>query len=114
MKNILESLNGGYEIPEFMSCTSFEYPEAEFILYSGAPKLLFAVLEEIEGEEPQFMRHIEHENGDEDYVVVAQCLTPEWFEDKDAEQAKAHIESIMDELEGWYISEVIDLDSYED
>lgn len=112
MKTIRESLKSDIEIPEFMSCSSFEYPDAEFIIYSGEPKMLFAVLEDADEEEYQFIRHIEHSNGDEDYVVLADCMEPAWFEGKSDEEVSEHIEGVMDTLEGWYVSEIIDLDSY--
>lgn len=105
-------LKGNNEIPLFMSCSSFEYPDSEFILYTGEPKMLFSV----EEDEPdcEIYRHIEHENGSEDYIVVADCFDPKYFEGKSDEQVAEHIGAILDELEGWYISEILDLDSYDE
>lgn len=101
------------EIPLFMSCTSFEYPDSEFILYTGTPRILFAVNED-EPEDNDLYRHIEHSNGDEDYITVADCFDKAYFDGKPDEQVVEEIAEIMDSLEGWYISEVIDLDSYDE
>lgn len=100
------------EIPLFMSCSSFEYPDSEFILYTGEPKILFAVAEE--KPEGEIYRLVEHENGNEDYVVVAECFDKNYFQGKNEEQVAEHIGGILDELEGWYISEILDLDSYDE
>lgn len=105
-------LKGCSEIPLFMSCTSFEYPDSEFILYTGTPRMLFAVVED--EPEQELYRHIEHQNGDEDYIIVADCFEPNFFDGKTDEQTVECIGEILDELEGWYISEVIDLDSYDE
>lgn len=105
-------LKGCSEIPLFMSCTSFEYPDSEFILYTGTPRMLFAVVED--EPEQELYRHIEHQNRDEDYIIIADCFEPSFFEGKTDEQTAEHIGEILDELEGWYISEVIDLDSYDE
>ncbi|CDN31673.1 hypothetical protein BN938_1586 [Mucinivorans hirudinis] len=101
------------ELPLFMSASSFEYSDSEFILYTGEPKMLFAVLDE-EPEEDEIYRFIQHENGEQDYVAVAECFNPEFFEGKSEEEYAEHVGEILDELEGWYISEVLDLDSYDD
>ncbi len=117
MKNLLKEITTGRgELPPFSSCTSFEYPDSEFILFTGEPKMIFEVVDEIPtGEEtPMFFRHVEHNNGDEDYLVVADVFEESWFEGKDVKEAADHIEGIMDALEGWYVSEVIDLDSYDE
>lgn len=106
-------IKGYSELPLFMSCTTFEYPDSEFILYMGEPRMLFAVLED-EPEDTELYRHIEHANGEEDYIAVAECLTPSFFDGISDEQGTECIGNILDQLEGWYISEVIDLDSYDD
>lgn len=105
-------LKGNIEIPLFMSCSSFEYPDSEFILYTGSPRILFAIAEE--KPESDIYSYIEHSNGDCDYIVVADCFEPQFFDGKSDEQVAEHISGILDELEGWYISEIIDLDSYDD
>lgn len=115
MKTLLESICSTIEAPQFMSCSSFEC-EDEFILYSGPVKLLFAIVEDIDSmdEAPRFFRQIDHENGDTDFVVLADCFNPSWFEGKNEEEGAEFIENVMDELEGWFISEVLDLDSYDE
>lgn len=117
MKKLIESLTQGRgQLPLFTSCTSFEFPDSEFILYTGSPKMMFEVVDEIPtGEDtPRFFRFVEHNNGQEDYLIVADCFEEEWFAGKSIEEVSEHIEGVMDALEGWYVSEVIDLDSYED
>lgn len=75
--------------------------------------MLFAVLED-EPQDENLYRHIEHENGEEDYIIVADCFEPKFFEGKTEEQTAEHIGEILDQLEGWYISEVLDLESYDE
>ncbi|MEG0601496.1 MAG: hypothetical protein RR465_05885 [Mucinivorans sp.] len=116
MKKLIESLTSGRgNLPTFTSCTSFEYPDSEYILYTGDPRMIFEVVDEIPTSEqtPRFFRFIEHNNGDQDYIVVADCFDEQWFAGKSVDEATEHIEAVMDALEGWYVSEVIDLDSYE-
>ena len=117
MKNLIQSLTGGRsELPLFSSCTSFEYPNSEYILYTGDPKMVFEVVDEIAtGEDtPRFFRHVEHNNGEEDFLVVADCLDEGWFAGKSVKEATEHIEGVMDALEAWYVEEVQDLEQYEE
>ncbi len=117
MKQLLKDITTGRgELPLFTSCTSFEYPESEFILFTGSPKMIFEVVDEIpDGDDtPRFFRFVEHNNGDSDYLVVADTFEEEWFDGKSVGEATEHLEGIMDALEGWYVSEVIDLDSYDE
>lgn len=117
MKDLLKEITTGRaDLPLFTSCTSFEYPDNEYILFTGEPKMMFEVVDEVEtGEDtPRFFRHVEHNNGDEDYLVVADTFDEKWFEGKDVKEVSERIEDIMDALEGWYVSEVIDLDSYDE
>lgn len=117
MKNLLADITTSRgELPIFTSCTSFEYPESEFILFTGEPKMIFEVVDEIPtGEDtPRFFRHVEHNNGDDDFLVIADSFDDKWFEGKSVAEATEHIEGVMDALEGWYVSEVIDLDSYDE
>lgn len=117
MKQLLKDITAQRgELPLFTSCTSFEYPESEYILFTGEPKMIFEVVEEIEegDDTPRFFRFVEHNNGDSDYLVVADTLDEKWFEGKEVAEVTEHIEGVMDALEGWYVSEVIDLDSYDE
>ncbi len=118
MKNLLKDITTGRgEIPLFSSCTSFEYPESEYILYTGTPRLMFEVVDSIHtgDDTPRFFRFIEHNNGENDYLVLVDTFEEDgWFEGKGVEAVTEELEGVMDELEGWYVSEVIDLDSYED
>ncbi len=117
MKNLLKNITKGRgELPLFSSCTSFEYPDSEYILFTGSPKLVFEVVDEIEkGEDtPYFSRFVEHNNGDSDYLVLVDSFEDEWFDGKSVEEVTEHIEGVMDALEGWYVSEIIDLDSYDE
>lgn len=117
MKELLKDITlGRSELPLFTSCTSFEYPESEYILYTGEPRMIFEVVDSIEegDDTPRFFRFVEHNNGESDYLVVADTLDEAWFEGKDVKDSTEHIENIMDALEGWYVSEVIDLDSYDE
>lgn len=117
MKNLIADITTSRgELPLFTSCTSFEYPDSEFILFTGEPKLMFEVVDDIPtgDDTPRFFRHVEHNNGDEDFLVIADSLQDEWFEGKSVEEATEQIEGVMDALEGWYVSEVIDLDSYDE
>lgn len=104
------------ELPAFTSCTSFEYPDSEFILFTGSPKLIFEVVDEIPtgDDTPRFFRFVEHNNGESDYLVIADTFEDSWFEGKSVAEVTEHIEGVMDALEGWYVSEVIDLDSYDE
>lgn len=100
------------EIPLFMSCSSFDYPDLEFILYTGEPKLLFEVVQE----EPdtEMYRYVEHEDGDSDYVVLADCFDLDFFQDNSDEEITDHLSDIMDDLEEWYLAEIADLNNYDD
>lgn len=104
------------ELPLFTSCTSFEYPDSEYLLFTGEPKLVFEVLDEIPtgDDTPRYFRFVEHNNGENDYVVLVDTFSDNWFEGKSETQINEHIEGVMDALEGWYVSEVIDLDSYDE
>lgn len=116
MKSLIESLTTGRgDLPLFSSCTSFEFPNSEYILYSGDPKLVFEVVDEIPtGEDtPRFFRHVEHNNGEEDFLVVADCFDEGWFSGRSVAEATEHIEGVLDALEAWYVAEVEDLDQYE-
>lgn len=100
------------EVPQFMSCSSFESP-TEYIIHTQEPRLLFEIKEEGNKNDP-FTRFIEHENGDQDYIVLIDCYSEKYLETIDQKQALQEIEDIMDLLEGWYISEILDLDSYQE
>lgn len=116
MKSLIASLTQGrLELPLFSSCTSFEFPNSEYILYTGDPRMVFEVVDEIEtGEDtPRFFRHVEHNNGESDFLVAVDCFDEAWFADKDVKQATEHIEGVMDALEAWYVAEIEDLDQYE-
>lgn len=104
------------ELPLFTSCTSFEYPDAEYILFTGEPKMMFEVVDEVPtgDDTPRFFRFVEHNNGDSDYLVAVDTFDDRWFEGKTEPEVTEHLEGILDALEGWYVSEVIDLDSYDD
>ncbi len=117
MKKLIEDITPDRgQLPLFSSCTSFEYPESEYILFTGEPKLMFEVVDEIPtGEQtPRFFRHVEHNNGESDFLVISDSFDDKWFEGKSVSEATEHIEGIMDALEGWYVSEVIDLDAYDE
>ncbi len=117
MKNLIKDITmGSGELPLFSSCTSFEYPDSEYILFTGSPKMIFEVVDEIPtGEDtPRFFRHVEHNNGESDFLIISDTFDREWFEGKSVAEATEHIEGVMDALEGWYVSEVIDLDSYDE
>lgn len=117
MKQLIESLTEQRgALPLFSSCTSFEFPDSEYILYTGDPKMVFEVVDEIPTGDatPRFFRFVEHNNGQEDYLIVADCFDEKWFEGKTVADVTEHIEGVMDALEGWYVSEVIDLDSYDE
>lgn len=114
MQNLIDTLRlrgAAEEVPEFMSCSSFE-SETEYILHTVEPRLLFEVSQEGDKEDP-YTLYVEHENGDVDYVVLVDCYSPSFFEQMSAAQVTECVAGVMDELEGWYISEVLDLDSYE-
>lgn len=116
MEQLLKDITKGRaELPLFTSCTSFEYPDSEYILFTGEPKMVFEVVDEVgTGEDtPRFFRFVEHNNGESDYLVLADTFSEDWFKGQNVDQVSEHIEGVMDALEGWYVSEVIDLDSYD-
>lgn len=115
MKNFITKLreNGAFEeVPQFMSCSSFE-SSSEYIIHTQEPRLVFEVTEEGSKDDP-FTRFIEHENGDQDFLVLIDCYSENYFDNMDQSQATEQITDIMDQMEGWYISEVLDLESYDE
>lgn len=117
MKQLLKDLTAQRgNLPLFTSCTSFEYPDSEYILFTGEPKMMFEVIDQIPtgDDTPRFFRFVEHNNGENDYLVVADVMDDQWFASRSVEEAIEHIEGVIDALEGWYVSEVIDLDSYDE
>ncbi len=115
-KLIKEITIGRDDLPLFSSCTSFEHPESEYILFTGEPKMVFEVVDDLEGKatESRFTRFVEHNNGQSDHLVLVDTFDPEWFSTKSEDEAVEHIQGVMDALEGWYVSEVIDLDTYDE
>lgn len=113
MENFVKTLidkDQAEAIPQFLSCTSFD-SGVEYILHTSEPRLMFEVME-MGAEDDPAARLIEHENGDSDYVKLVECYSPAYFEGLSKEQVEQEIEHVMDQLEGWYISEILDLDSY--
>lgn len=115
MKNLIETLQlrgAAEDVPKFMSCSSFE-SDTEYILHTQEPRLLFEICQEGDQKEPHTLK-VEHENGDTDYIVLVDCYSPAFFNELSVVATNECIQEVMDELEGWYISEILDLDSYED
>lgn len=114
MQNFITKLreNGAFEdVPQFMSCSSFE-SSTEYIIHTAEPRLVFEVMES-GSKEDSFTRFIEHENGDQDFLTLIDCYSEHYFDGMDQAKLVEQITEIMDQMEGWYISEVLDLDSYD-
>lgn len=103
-------------IPKFLSCSSHECPEFNYILHTQFPRIIVEVADSFDEddistarEENLFFKIVEFENNERDMLVLVDIL-----DDVDIQQNNVFdsLNDILNRMSLWHKEEVKDLENY--